>query len=150
MTEAAKPFSLIKKDFDCVADTMAVVLHLENRRKPAAAKAWFTAAEKAERRVGISTITLAEIGYLGQKGRIGLTPADVVAYAYRYSTIVLASLTPEVVMAAFAISDIPELHDRLIAGTAHAEFLLHKTPFPVLTNDPVITASAFVETVWDK
>jgi hypothetical protein len=40
---------LMEKTFDAVADTMAVVLHLDNRKMPTAAKAWFQAAETGEK-----------------------------------------------------------------------------------------------------
>jgi len=43
---------------------------------------------------------------------------------------------------AFEINDIPELHDRIIAGTAL------KTGVRLITNDPVISSSKFVEVIW--
>lgn len=51
------------------------------------------------------------------------------------------ALTLDIVKSAFEISDIPELHDRLIAGTARH---LH---IPLITNDPVILGSSFLECV---
>jgi predicted nucleic acid-binding protein len=50
--------------------------------------------------------------------------------------------TLEVVQAAAQITDIPELHDRLIAGTARSLGL------ELVTNDPVIQASRFVKMTW--
>ena len=47
-----------------------------------------------------------------------------------------------VIQAAALITDIPELHDRLIAGTARLLDL------ELMTNDPTIQASTFVRTVW--
>lgn len=47
-----------------------------------------------------------------------------------------------VVQSAAQITDIPELHDRLIAGTARTLDL------DLITNDPIVQASAFVRTVW--
>ena len=49
----------------------------------------------------------------------------------------------EVVKAAAGIDDVPELHDRLIAGTAAW------LGVPILTIDPVLTDSQHVETVWN-
>ncbi len=46
------------------------------------------------------------------------------------------------VVEAFKISSIPELHDRLITATDS------KLGIPLLTNDPVIIASKFVKTIW--
>jgi len=51
------------------------------------------------------------------------------------------TLSIEVIKAAFEIKDIPELHDRLIAGTARYLDL------PLITNDPVILNSSFVKCV---
>jgi predicted nucleic acid-binding protein len=50
--------------------------------------------------------------------------------------------TLEVVQAAAQITDIPELNDRLIAGTARSLGL------ELVTNDQVIQASRFVKTTW--
>lgn len=47
-----------------------------------------------------------------------------------------------VVENASQITDIPELHDRLIAATAKSLNL------DLITNDPKIQASQFVSTVW--
>ncbi|WP_164490090.1 hypothetical protein [Runella sp. SP2] len=49
----------------------------------------------------------------------------------------------EDIKSAFEITDIPELHDRLIAGVGR--FL----QLEVLTNDPKIINSAFVRTLWE-
>ena len=43
---------------------------------------------------------------------------------------------------AFEINDIPELHDRIIAGTAL------KVGAKLITNDPIIARSKFVEVIW--
>jgi len=48
----------------------------------------------------------------------------------------------EVVKTTAAIDDIPELHDRLIAGTAAW------LGVSILTNDPAMMASQHVQTVW--
>jgi hypothetical protein len=47
-----------------------------------------------------------------------------------------------VLQSAAQITDIRELHDRLIAATARL------LDVALITNDPVIHASAFVKTVW--
>jgi predicted nucleic acid-binding protein len=39
-------------------------------------------------------------------------------------------------------NDIPELHDRIIAGTAL------KAGAKLITNDPIIARSKFVENIW--
>ena len=50
-------------------------------------------------------------------------------------------LSINIIKSAFEITDIPELHDKLIAGTARYLKL------PLITNDPVIQKSRFVECV---
>jgi predicted nucleic acid-binding protein len=54
----------------------------------------------------------------------------------------LSPMNLDVIHSAAQITDIPELHDRLIAGTAR--FL----NLELITNDPVIQVSHFVKTVW--
>jgi predicted nucleic acid-binding protein len=121
---------------------MALVLRLEGRRLGAGARAAFDLAEAGTATIAIPGMVLAEILYLSEKGRITATPADVAAYLARYPSCREHPLGLAVVQTAAEITDVPELHDRLIAGTAR---LLQ---VPLLTNDPTIRASAFVTTVW--
>jgi predicted nucleic acid-binding protein len=51
-------------------------------------------------------------------------------------------MTEELIEKAFEINDVPELHDRLIAGTAL------KAGVKLITNDPVISVSKFVKVIW--
>ena len=125
-----------------VADTMALVLRLEKRRMPQRARLIFEQAEQQLATIHVPGMVLAEVGYLAEKERIDTTLADVKAYLAQFSGIVEFPMRLEVVERAFEITDIPELHDRLIAGTAR--FLDCK----VISNDPKIMASAFVRTVW--
>jgi len=48
----------------------------------------------------------------------------------------------QLILDAIQISDIPELHDRLIAATAR------QLNLELITNDSVIRSSAFVKTIW--
>src|SRR3989339_671479 len=50
-------------------------------------------------------------------------------------------LSINIIKSAFEITDIPELHDKLIAGTARYLNL------PLITNDHVILQSSFVECI---
>ncbi len=125
-----------------VLDTMALVLYLENRRLPQTIKNHFFEATQNKAQLWIPAITLAEIGYLFQKGRIDTNLEAVDKLLQHYSSFQVASLTFEIVQASFQITDIPELHDRLIAGTAK------HLKIPPLTNDPVIAKSSFVQTFW--
>ena len=90
----------------------------------------------------IPAIVVAKIGYLSEKGRINLSLADLKSHTVRYAAYQFQPLTLAIIEESYKITDIPELHDRLIAGTARS------LSIPLLTNDPIIRASAFLETVW--
>ncbi|MGB3181678.1 MAG: PIN domain-containing protein [Cyclobacteriaceae bacterium] len=125
-----------------VCDTMALVLWLENRKLPQAIRFIFTEIIHERARLLIPAMVLAEIGYLSEKGRIGLTLYDITLWTEKLSTVEVAAVSSAVTNQAFVITDIPELHDRIIAATA-AEYSA-----PLLTNDPKIKASKFVKTIW--
>jgi predicted nucleic acid-binding protein len=125
-----------------VADTVAVVLRLEGRPLGAAAAAAFTLAEAGGATIHVPGMVLAEIMYLKQKGRIGVGLSEVAGYLGRYPNCREYPLALAAVEAANRIDDVPELHDRLIAGTA---LLLG---VPLLTRDATLQASRWVTTVW--
>lgn len=125
-----------------VTDTMALVLRLESRRMGATAKTIFDGVESGSAVVYVPALVFAEILYLSEKGRISISLHDVADYMTRYPNCKEYPLSLAVVQSAAQISDISELHDRLIAGTAR---LLN---LELITNDPVIQASAAVRTVW--
>ncbi len=92
--------------------------------------------------IRIPAIVFAEIAYLSEKGRIELSLNDVFEHLHTYTSYSEQALTFPIVLESYKISDIPELHDRLIAGTA--KFL----KYPLITNDPIIQKSSFVTTLW--
>lgn len=101
-----------------VADTIALVLRLEGRRMGNAAKAAFDAAESGTATIHVPSMALAEIMYLSEKGRITASLHDVSDYLNRYPCCKECPMSLAIIQAASQISDVPELHDRLIAGTA--------------------------------
>lgn len=123
-------------------DTMALVLRLEHRRLPQRVRTIFTEAEHGQRTVSIPAMVLAEIGYLSERGRIDISLDDVSTYCTNHPTIEEAPLTQAIIVHSFGIDDIPELHDRLIAGTASYRQV------PLLTNDPVISRSQHLTVIW--
>jgi predicted nucleic acid-binding protein len=125
-----------------VTDTMALVLRLERRKMSAGSAAAFEAMEKGTVTIYIPAIVFAEVLYLSEKHRITASLTSVAAYLNRYPNCKEQSLSLSVAETAAQISDIPELHDRLIAATAR---LLNRS---LITNDPVIAASQFVNTIW--
>uniref|UniRef100_Q3ASE1 PIN domain-containing protein n=1 Tax=Chlorobium chlorochromatii (strain CaD3) TaxID=340177 RepID=Q3ASE1_CHLCH len=125
-----------------VTDTMAIVLRLEQRKLPQQVRNIFLKAEQEECTIIIPTMVFAEIGYLSERGRIDVTLDDVRTYCTQHPNIVESALTQAIVAHSFTINDIPELHDRLIAGTASYQQL------PLLTNDPIITQSQHLTVIW--
>jgi predicted nucleic acid-binding protein len=90
----------------------------------------------------VPALVFAEILYLSERNRITLSIRDVNNYLTRYPSINEHPLDLAVVGSAGEITDVPELHDRLIAGTARL------LGVALITNDPVIQASAYVRTTW--
>ncbi len=123
-------------------DTVGLVLHLEKRHMGAEAKVILQQAETNQATIFIPTMVLAEILYLSDKKRIGLTFEQLLAYLDAQTGFVEMPLDQLVLRAAHEIKDIPELHDRLIAATARVK------AHPLITNDGVIQDSTFVATVW--
>jgi hypothetical protein len=68
--------------------------------------------------------------------------SDVLKHIVEFPNYSEQTLTFNIVVESYKISDIPELHDRLIGGTAKLLDL------EFITNDPFIQASDFVKTVW--
>jgi predicted nucleic acid-binding protein len=124
------------------ADTMAIVLHLEKRKSGKNVKQILTDAENGNAVVHVPAIVFAEILYLSEKKRIVLTLSDVENHLSKFPNFRSQELSFEIIKTAETITDIPELHDRLIAATAKHLGL------EVITNDPKIQNSAFVKIVW--
>lgn len=124
-------------------DTVALVLLLEKRRIPSAAKKLVEKALAGEMDALIPAMALLEIGYLAEKGRISCALKEALALIAEQSNFSVVDISSEIILSAFEIDDIPELHDRVIAGTAH-----HYNAV-LLTSDAVIQASKSVDVVWE-
>jgi predicted nucleic acid-binding protein len=126
-----------------LADTVALVRHLRGGQGLGRqARSILREAEQGQHTIAISAITLVEMLYLSERRRIpvDLTTLDnLLAHSSNYAVVAVGF---EVVKSTAAIDDIPELHDRLIVGTATW------LSVPILTNDPVMMASQHVQTVW--
>ena len=125
-----------------VTDTMGLVLRLEKRRMGVRARDLFQLADRGEAIIHIPTMVFAEILYLSERHRIAVTVQQVDAFLVDTTTYLPAPLTLPTILRAAEIDDIPELHDRLIAGTAVAMHL------PLITNDPIISKSTSVRCTW--
>jgi len=125
-----------------VADTMAIVLYLENRKYPSIIKKIFSDTEKSYSTVYISAVSLMEIGYLAEKQRIEISINSILNLVDKYENFKIVDLDAATVLEAFKIPSVPELHDRLITAAAA---VLDAT---LITNDPIIRASDYVKTIW--
>ncbi|MEK8016166.1 MAG: PIN domain-containing protein [Candidatus Parabeggiatoa sp.] len=125
-----------------VTDTMAMILRLEKRKMSQNAKSLFQSTEAGETFIYIPSMVFAEILYLSEKNRIKASLDNVENYLKQYPHFQEYPLTFSVLKTSAKINDIPERHDRLIAATALSLNLA------LITNDPIIEASAFVHTVW--
>jgi predicted nucleic acid-binding protein len=98
----------------------------------------FQSADRGEATIIIPAIVLMELLYLFEKNRIdiGLLQTEDLFKSQNYQ---FEPLSFEILKTASEIKDIPELHDRMIAATARYLDL------PLITNDPVIRDSNFVE-----
>ncbi|MGE5343102.1 MAG: type II toxin-antitoxin system VapC family toxin [Candidatus Omnitrophota bacterium] len=125
-----------------VTDTMALVLRMEKRKLSAKVKDIFDNVEEGKYTVYIPAIVISEILYLSEKKRIRISVKDVADYLLQYPNYKEQPLNFPIIQAATGITDIRELHDRLIAATALYLNL------ELITNDPVIETSEFVNTLW--
>ncbi len=126
-----------------LADTVAIVRHLS--RHPALgprATEILRDADTGEHHVYLSAITLIEILYLSEAKRVEVHLDDLVRRVTSSVNYEIVPVNTDVVMAAAEVDDVPELHDRIIVGTA--KWL----QVPILTGDAVISKSKHVEAIW--
>lgn len=123
-----------------VTDTQALVKYFEGKKViNDNIHKIFKMSEFGEALIIIPSPVIFEIGILNQKGR---TEVSLKTLEYAFSVtdcLIEQKLDFDIIKTSFEIGDIPELHDRLIAGTARHLNL------PILTNDPIILASKFIQ-----
>lgn len=128
---------------DYLADTVANVRHL--RRHPdlgQQARLILTEADQGQHHVYISAITLMEVLYLAQARRISVGLHDLMQVIDGSQNDAIVPVDAEIVEAALPVDDVPELHDRIIVGTAR------HLNVPILTGDRVIIRSRHATTIW--
>jgi predicted nucleic acid-binding protein len=126
-----------------VVDTNALIWYLsKHRRLSQTARDIFAAAEHGETLIVISSVVLAELYYANKKyglfGDFGAVYRRLQA-APQYR---LTSFHANHVLDFDRNSNIPEMHDRIIAGLAH------RLGAPLISSDPEITDAATVTVVW--
>ena len=126
-----------------VADTVTLVWHLEkHRRLGTQARSVLQEADQGQDTIVLSGATLMEILYLSERLRISVDLTAVKNLLAQSQSYTVAPVSFEVIEATATIDDVPELHDRVIAGTAAW------LNISILTNDPDMTASQHVRTIW--
>jgi len=125
-----------------VTDTQALVKFLNGKKViNNIIDSVFRKTDEGENIIIIPSIVLFEIGYLYEKQRIPVSVKDIKTVLEDSVNYREEKLSIDIIESSFEITDIPELHDRLIAGTARY------LNVPLITNDPVIMASKFVKCV---
>ena len=125
-----------------VTDTVGLILYLEKRKSGASAEQIFDSAENGQTIIHIPAMVFAEILYLSEKKRISANLSDVFQLLQNFPNFKEFPLNGDVIKSTEQITDIPELHDRIISAAAkHLNLEL-------ITNDIKIQNSAFVKTVW--
>jgi PIN domain nuclease of toxin-antitoxin system len=129
-----------------VADTHAVIWYVyDDPRLSPRARALIEEAAAAGDEVGFSAITLVEILYLTERGRIQPRALEAVSTAIDAPDAVLRELPLDRAIVALMPDvrreDVPELPDRIIAATAR------RHEVPLISRDREIRATSLV-TVW--
>lgn len=129
-----------------VADTHTIIWYFAGSKKLSVAASAALDQAIAENVIYISAITLVEITYLVEKGKLPQTALEGLIQSLNEanSSVVVAPLDLQVVQAVRQISRevVPEMGDRIIAATA-----LHLR-LPLITCDSRIQALTNIETRW--
>jgi PIN domain nuclease of toxin-antitoxin system len=126
-----------------VVDTNALIWHLSNDRKLGGqAREIFAAAERGQTRLVISAVVVAELYYADKKFGLFADFDTVfrrlqVAPHFRF-----APFEAEHVLSFTEDQDIPEMHDRIIAGLAR------RLGAPLIASDPKIVEAGLTAVVW--
>jgi PIN domain nuclease of toxin-antitoxin system len=129
-----------------VADTHALIWYLlDSPRLSALALSQIEACRTVGTQVGVSSISIVEIIYLVEKGRIPAATLPLLGerLATRPTTLSVVPLSHSIALSVEQVprEQIPDLPDRIIAATA-----LHRG-VPLITRDRRIVLSS-IETIW--
>jgi predicted nucleic acid-binding protein len=126
-----------------LADTVAIVRHL--RRHPALgpqAAQILRDADTGEHHIYLSAITLMEVLYLSEAKRVDVHLGELIRHVSGSANYEIVPVNTDVVLAAADVDDVPELHDRIIVGTAK------RLGVQILTGDGTISKSRHAEAIW--
>lgn len=124
-------------------DTVSLIRHLTNSKNLGeAAKKIFESADAGKCVILIPAIVLMEILYLSEKRKILTTLIDVTELIKESINYKISEINLDVVLKATEITDIKDLHDRIIAATA-AFYNIE-----LITCDEIISKSKYVRCIW--
>lgn len=125
-----------------VVDTQALIKFLHGKKViNDRINSILQSADEGKCIIVIPSVVIFEIGYLHERNKIPISLENIQNILDNSVNYIEEKLSAGIIKSAFEIKDIPELHDRLIAGTA--KYL----KLPLITNDPVILESKFVKCV---
>ncbi len=125
-----------------LADTVAIIRHFAKTGKIGkTAKQILRDADKGEKTILISVISMTEILYLAERNRIPLDFQEVKDKLQHLDNYRIIDLDLDIVETAKTIQGL-ELHDRLIVATALF------CDIPILTSDQLITDIGVVDVIW--
>ena len=126
-----------------VVDTNALWWYLKApERLSASADVIFRLAETGNTVMVVPAIVVAELYYLSVKTGDPLPPSELMEMFDASGVFRVSELSRTQLEMLDRLPEIPEMHDRLIAAEALA------LGAPVVTRDPVIAASAQVQSIW--
>lgn len=123
-----------------VVDTQALIKFLHGKKViNDKINSILQSADEGKCIIVIPSAVIFEIGYLHEGKKIPISLDKIQNILDNSVNYIEEKLSSGIIKSAFEIKDIPERHDRLIAGTARHLNL------PLITNDPVILESKFVK-----
>ena len=126
-----------------VTDTHALWWHLETPEFLSAdTAAIFRLAESGAATIIVPAIVVAEFHYLSIKQGRPMPSAVLLADLASSGWAEVPALGPEQLVLLDQLSEVPEMHDRMIAAAA----VYHNAP--ILTRDPDLVASPQLQTIW--
>ena len=126
-----------------VVDTNALWWYLKApERLSPSADVIFQLAEAGRATMVVPAIVVAELYYVSRKAHDPLPPSELMEMFDESEIFVVSDLGRTQLEMLDRLSEVPEMHDRLIAAEALA------LGVPVVTRDPVIAASPQVQSIW--
>ncbi len=126
-----------------LVDTVAIVRHFtRNPNMGRKAKTIFGRIRVSDDTIAVSVVSLMEILYLSEKGRIRVDLRDALDRLNASAVYEIVNLSPAILLVAETV-EFYELHDRLILATS--KYL----DIPIISSDSRFPNVAGVHAIWD-